>query len=674
MRLAEHESGADGERRLAPREELLALDVEFCVEYIVLRVMLELRERRRRALGIRDHDLPRARLRSERYDDASELFVAHELAPIEPHDRVLHLLAALVEHGEQVAARPSVLQHLPLPHAHERAAAAPAAYELHNPRAALAGERGELECLPCALERPAVKRVRLLTIRDEAVEIEVGVELAVLREEKIERIHLVDPHDDFRRVFHDDIELHVVSRGVAILRLEELRIRRGKLDVHALLQALKFGRRDQRRPLLRIAMPACDERLGEHGLQPGAAHVVREGHHHSHADVAESDRRGALENIDEKIAHERLIVADGPVLEQRLGEVGVQVGCGLALKRFLQPLRIHVARLPREFQILHEACLIIYALLPIVIEAAVKDVRLLRVERGWQRLRIGPQPLQPSLARGGVELDIHIRRRREFAHLRKDKRAVAFERERRRELRQRIELLRQERAVDAKLAEPARLLRLQIRRDQLDQPRHIGPLQPSEQRAPPVLIKRDSVFHQRLQRLLGKRSEPRIMRDRIALEDLACHTFRIERSREIRLFVAHFLHVVELQAEPLAQKFQRLLRVCVVAQHRLAVLDDLPPTGIPEALLPLRHDVCELRRIARILEMQGVVKIIVLRAGDEFAEHLCAVWREREFLDEAGLILRPGADGQDQRGDERECCREVERGASVHRMTGLLGS
>ena len=49
-----------GERRVAAREQLLALDVELRVEPVALRVMLELRERRECARGIGEHDRLRA--------------------------------------------------------------------------------------------------------------------------------------------------------------------------------------------------------------------------------------------------------------------------------------------------------------------------------------------------------------------------------------------------------------------------------------------------------------------------------------------------------------------------------------------------------------------------------------------------------------------------------------
>ena len=114
--------------------------------------------------------------------------------------------------------------------------------------------------------------------------------------------------------------------------------------------------------------------------------------------------------------------------------------------------------------------------------------------------------------------------------------------------------------------------------------------------------------------------------------------------------------MVELQTEPLAQIRERLLRSRIVREQRLAVQDGPPLRALAgETLTPLVEDVRELCSVARVLKMQRVEKIIVLGAGDEFAEHLRAIRREREFLDEADLILRPRTDGQDERGDEGDC-------------------
>ena len=54
MRLSQHERGADGERGLAPRQQLLALDVELRVELVVLAMTVHGRERGEGACGVAD--------------------------------------------------------------------------------------------------------------------------------------------------------------------------------------------------------------------------------------------------------------------------------------------------------------------------------------------------------------------------------------------------------------------------------------------------------------------------------------------------------------------------------------------------------------------------------------------------------------------------------------------
>ena len=416
VRFAEHQRHAHSQRRFAAGEELLALDVELHIQPVCLAVMLELRERRERAIRISQHELARPRLLRERHHDAAEFFVAHELAPVEPRHRVLHLLAALVQHREQIARRPRDLKHLPLPDTHERTAAASAADELYDPRAALSAQRGEFERLPRALVRPAVECMRLLAVRHEAVEVQVRIELTVLREEKIQRVHLVDFHDELRRVLHDEIDLHVVARLRAGRGLEELRIRRDELDVDAVLELLVRRRREQRSPLLGISLAAGDHRFCEHRLQPCVAHIF-----HPRREHRVHSRGSALrEEVQEIFTHERLVVADGPVLDEPLAEVSVQVAHRLRVAQALDPFRIHIAERAGELEVIEEARPVIHALAAIVIEPQVKCARLQRIERRRQRLRVGIHSLQPRLAGHRVEFGIHIRRRREFAQFRED--------------------------------------------------------------------------------------------------------------------------------------------------------------------------------------------------------------------------------------------------------------
>ena len=106
--------------------------------------------------------------------------------------------------------------------------------------------------------------------------------------------------------------------------------------------------------------------------------------------------------------------------------------------------------------------------------------------------------------------------------------------------------------------------------------------------------------------------------------------------------------MVELQTEPLAQIRERLLRSRIVREQRLAVQDGPPLRALAgETLTPLVEDVRELCSVARVLKMQRVEKIIVLGAGDEFAEDFLALRRECEFFNIADFIIRPRERGED---------------------------
>ena len=118
--------------------------------------------------------------------------------------------ARFIEHREHVARRTGLLEQLPLALAHQRAARLPAADELDRPtrRACLSARETRMPAARagtgCAALRAKV--VRRLGVRDEAVEIQVGVELALLREEKRERVDLVNLHDELRRVLEEQVE------------------------------------------------------------------------------------------------------------------------------------------------------------------------------------------------------------------------------------------------------------------------------------------------------------------------------------------------------------------------------------------------------------------------------------------------------------------------------------
>ena len=196
--------------------------------------MLEARQRGEIARRVREHDGLRARLLREWHEQRAALFIRRVFAPFEPDHRVLHRLPLFIQHRDDIARRPGALEQRPLAFAHQRAARLPAADELDDPRPALPRQLGKLERPHATPERTAPRGVggeivRDLAVRHEAVEREVGVELALAGEEIRERVELVDFHDELRRVLDEKVERHVVGgRG-------EGRIGQREIHIHAVL-------------------------------------------------------------------------------------------------------------------------------------------------------------------------------------------------------------------------------------------------------------------------------------------------------------------------------------------------------------------------------------------------------------------------------------------------------
>ena len=208
--------------------------------------------------------------------------------------------------------------------------------------------------------------------------------------------------------------------------------------------------------------------------------------------------------------------------------------------------------------------------------------------------------------------------------------------------------------MNLKLAKPAGLLRLQVRLDHVHEIRQIGPFQPREHHAHMRRLERHLSAHELLDRLLAELAQVVVCLHRLAQEDIAPDARLVERHGQVGLLVARLLLVVELQIQPLAQKLQRRLRVGVVAEQRLAVLDHAPLLRVREALRPRVHQRRQLRLLLRVLKMERGEKVELLAPRNELPQHCLPVRREREFLDEADLIFpaRQRREGED--GGERE--------------------
>ena len=197
--------------------------------------------------------------------------------------------------------------------------------------------------------------------------------------------------------------------------------------------------------------------------------------------------------------------------------------------------------------------------------------------------------------------------------------------------------------MNRKLPKIRALARLQLSRDKLDEPLYIRTLKLLQKRLTLLRLELRRLRHEPLQRILRKRIEAQVIAQRIGLEDRQRHRRRIEFFRQIRSLVAHFLFVIEVQAQPLFQVRQRPLRILVVVEQR-PTIQYRPATlaFIRKPLRPLRENLRQFGLVAHVLIMQRVEKIIVFGARHQLAEHLRAIRSQRELFDETDFVFRPG--------------------------------
>ena len=181
-----------------------------------------------------DDRLP-ARLMRERNRDLARL-VGGVLVPAQQNLRVIDLLILLVEHREDLPGRSGANHEFQLSFANQRPAAAAIADEIDNVHARLLQFR-ELEATTDSVERGVVVSVRGLAVRDQSVEIHVGVHLAQLLRIEVPRVNLEHLHNQRANILDVQIERNRLIRreGRAVGRIE--------FNLDSLLELLEqFGR------------------------------------------------------------------------------------------------------------------------------------------------------------------------------------------------------------------------------------------------------------------------------------------------------------------------------------------------------------------------------------------------------------------------------------------------
>ena len=95
--------------------------------------------------------------------------------------------------------------------------------------------------------------------------------------------------------------------------------------------------------------------------------------------------------------------------------------------------------------------------------------------------------------------------------------------------------------------------------------------------------------------------------------------------REVRLASHDFALMIELDAEFLADEFQRLGRMLIIGQQGLTIADLLHAGGVVVTLDPGFEQFLDLVELFVILVVQGVVVIVIFGAGDQLGQRLGAV-------------------------------------------------
>ena len=214
--------------------------------------------------------------------------------------------------------------------------------------------------------------------------------------------------------------------------------------------------------------------------------------------------------MEEVVADERFVVADGRCDEQRITEIGVEVAPSAAVDVF-KGARVDVAELARELEVAEEALGIIDAFFAVVIEAEVEDAGFERVVRRRQRAGEGVDAIQPGLALGFVEFEVHIGAGGQFAQVGVNERGVGgvlvF---------QLVELGEQKLTMDRQIAKCAALIGLEVRTDGGDEVRHIGVLEFLQHGAALIRRERHLIANERRDRLLREALEAAVVVQRVA--------------------------------------------------------------------------------------------------------------------------------------------------------------
>ena len=384
--VVDFQKGADDEAGLAAGQQVFAVDVQAGSEGPGLGLMIQ-----RPHVG-KSAELQHQRLLAgvgavRKQDDtirAGRIFLASE-----PHRSRSLRSARLVKHADLVAVGRHRGGHLEPALLDQRAAAAPVADQLDDPRAA-ALQLGELQRAGDAAEGGLLVLDREFARGGQAVEIEIEPGAHQVFAAVVDEVDLV--HLDQQR---GDV-LDVDREGDRLVRREEPRVGGQEVDVHPAAQRGELAGGEGGGEGFRIALAGEDARGGVRGAEPALLEVGREG-------------RGGCgfgEKMAEEVEDEGLAGARGR--QAARGDVVAQAH-QLLVRGRLAHGGMEPGHVAGDLEVLGEEGEVGFALGAVEVEQVVEYAGLEVVEGGAEAGGEGVEAFEPGAADGGVEVGIVIR-------------------------------------------------------------------------------------------------------------------------------------------------------------------------------------------------------------------------------------------------------------------------
>ena len=495
---------------------------------------------------------------------------------------------------------------------------------------------------PHAAQRALGVVVGALLARHQPVQLDRGVDLLLLLEVVVQRVDLEDLDQQRGHVLGIDLDRDQLVRGVLGPP------GRGESNLHPLLELLVVrGVVQHRVPALHVPHSGQDLRLREEPREVLVPHEVGVGFERIQLD----------EKVSEVGAHQRLIATDRCQVGRALpAEVDQLLLAGAAL----QPVGVDVPRFAREPQVLAEAALVRSAELPVVPEPVVQDVCLERVVSRGESPGEGVQPVEVGLPRRIVAAPLHVGARLQAPQI--GEYEVELVQQLRPQAHTLLQLLEQERVVEAVRTEPLAPLVLEVANHQGRQVRKVGALQPGEQ-LPQLLIAQLTAGHPLERRVPETAQRLAVQLERPTGKTGEGDEIGVEPGGQVRLLPGRLPLLLEGELQALAQEAIGARGILPEAQERLAILDLLhrraAAVPLPPELQQRRHGI----EVPFVLGLQAVVVVVVRGPRDQLLERRGTVVGEGEVLLETDLgALGMSRAGEEQRGEEDDRSREAEGG------------